>query len=61
MDNDSLIGGRKIIKLFGVVLWDAVQRDLDKCIAERRGENAYFPLLVLQGFLSCKGKHMRVC
>ena len=49
-----------IIKPLGVVLWDAVQRDLDKCITECRGENMYFPLLVLQVFLGRKGKHRGV-
>lgn len=54
----SAVRGCPIIKPWGMSLWDLIRVDLDRRIKEHGAENAYFPLLLPQSFLSKEAEHV---
>jgi prolyl-tRNA synthetase len=55
----SPVRGCMIIKPWGMSIWDAIKKDLDYRITEEHDvENAYFPLLIPQSFLSKEAAHV---
>lgn len=54
----SDVKGSMIIKPYGFAIWEAMQKVLDAKIKEAGAENAYFPLLIPEHFLSKEKKHV---
>jgi prolyl-tRNA synthetase len=54
----SPVRGCMVIKPWGMALWDRVRTELDRRIQEHGAENAYFPLLIPQSFLSKEAEHV---
>ena len=54
----SPVRGCMVIKPWGMSLWDRVRNELDDRIKARGVENAYFPLLIPQSFLSKEAEHV---
>jgi prolyl-tRNA synthetase len=47
-----------VIKPWGMSLWDQIRTNLDTRIKDHGAENAYFPLLIPQSFLSKEAEHV---
>lgn len=54
----SPVRGCMVIKPWGMSLWDRVRTELDAKIQAHGAENAYFPLLIPQSFLSKEAEHV---
>lgn len=54
----SPVRGCMVIKPWGMSLWDQIRTNLDARIKEHGAENAYFPLLIPQSFLSKEAEHV---
>lgn len=52
------VRGAMIIKPYGYVLWENIQRELDKMIRETNHQNAYFPLFIHYSFLQKEAEHV---
>lgn len=50
--------GTMIIRPYGYRLWEQLQGELDRRIKETGHENAYFPLLIPQSYLSREAEHV---
>ncbi|RJO78369.1 proline--tRNA ligase [Nocardia panacis] len=50
--------GTMIIRPYGYRLWELIQSDLDRRIKETGHENAYFPLLIPESYLSREAEHV---
>jgi len=50
--------GSMIIKPWGMSLWDRLRAPLDAAIKSSGAQNAYFPLLIPQSFLSKEAEHV---
>ncbi|MQY21839.1 proline--tRNA ligase [Nocardia macrotermitis] len=50
--------GTMIIRPYGYRLWEQLQSELDRRIKETGHENAYFPLLIPQSYLSREAEHV---
>jgi prolyl-tRNA synthetase len=55
---NSPVRGCMVIKPWGMSLWDKIRTELDVKIKEHGAENAYFPLLIPQSFLSKEAEHV---
>jgi len=54
----SPVRGCMVIKPWGMSLWERVRDELDGKIKEHGAQNAYFPLLIPQSFLSKEAEHV---
>ncbi len=54
----SPVRGCMVIKPWGMSLWDQIRTNLDTRIKDHGAENAYFPLLIPQSFLSKEAEHV---
>jgi len=54
----SPVRGCMVIKPWGYALWDRVRSELDDRIRNHGAENAYFPLLIPNSFLSKEAEHV---
>jgi prolyl-tRNA synthetase len=54
----SPVRGCMVIKPWGMAIWDLLRTELDARIAEHGAENAYFPMLIPQSFLSKEAEHV---
>ncbi len=54
----SEVKGSMIIKPYGFAIWELMQRVLDEKIKETGAENAYFPLLIPEHYLSKEKEHV---
>lgn len=52
------VRGCMVIRPNGYGIWELIQQGLDKMFKETGHENAYFPLLIPQSFLSKEAKHV---
>ncbi len=50
--------GTMVIRPYGYRLWEQLQAELDRRIKETGHENAYFPLLIPQSYLSREAEHV---
>ncbi len=50
--------GTMVIRPWGYGIWELFQRELDRRIKEAGAENAYFPLLIPESFLSLEAEHV---
>ncbi|KAL7561001.1 hypothetical protein ACA910_006405 [Epithemia clementina (nom. ined.)] len=55
---NSPVRGCMIIKPWGMSIWDRVRTELDSHIQHHGAQNAYFPLLIPQSFLSKEAEHV---
>lgn len=58
MVDQSPVKGCMVIKPWGMSIWDLTRDELDKRIKGTGAENAYFPLLIPQSFLSKEADHV---
>jgi len=58
MVDQSPVKGCMVIKPWAMSIWEATRDELDKRIKETGAENAYFPLLIPQSFLSREAAHV---
>ena len=56
--DQSPVRGCMVIRPYGNALWENIKTILDKRIKETGHENAIFPLLIPQSFLSKEAKHV---
>lgn len=56
--DQSPVKGCQVIKPWGMSIWDRTREALDKKIKATGAENAYFPLLIPQSFLSREAAHV---
>jgi len=54
----SPVRGCMVIRPDGFAVWEAIQSDLDRRFKETGHVNAYFPLLIPQGFLTREAQHV---
>jgi prolyl-tRNA synthetase len=54
----SKIKGCMVIKPYGYAIWENIQKDLDRRIKEAGVQNAYFPLLIPESFLTKEKDHV---
>ena len=50
--------GTMVIRPWGYGIWELFQAELDRRIKEAGAENAYFPLLIPESFLSLEAEHV---
>ncbi|HEV3369808.1 MAG TPA: aminoacyl--tRNA ligase-related protein, partial [Acidimicrobiales bacterium] len=50
--------GTMVIRPWGYGIWELFQSELDRRIKEAGAENAYFPLLIPESFLSLEAEHV---
>ena len=55
----SPVRGCMVIKPWGMGVWDLLRGELDTRISDTGAENAYFPLLIPQSFLSKEADHVQ--
>ncbi|CAN0031904.1 unnamed protein product [Pylaiella littoralis] len=58
MTENSPVKGCMVIRPWGMAIWDAFKDDMDKRIKTYDVENAYFPLLIPQSFLTKEAEHV---
>ena len=54
----SAVRGCMVIKPYGYAIWEKMQQQLDKMFKETGAQNAYFPLLIPNSFLSREAEHV---
>ncbi len=54
----KVVKGCMVIKPYGYAIWEKIQRSLDARFKETGHENAYFPLLVPQSFITKEAEHV---
>ncbi|MER5301477.1 proline--tRNA ligase [Streptomyces lasiicapitis] len=52
------VRGTMVIRPYGYGLWERMQRDMDARIKETGTQNAYFPLLIPQSYLTREAEHV---
>ncbi|EPH46280.1 putative proline--tRNA ligase 2 [Streptomyces aurantiacus JA 4570] len=52
------VRGTMVIRPYGYGLWERMQRDMDARIKETGAQNAYFPLLIPQSYLTREAEHV---
>ena len=55
---NSPVRGCMVIKPWGMSIWDRLRNELDAQIQNQGAQNAYFPLLIPQSFLSKEAEHV---
>ena len=55
----SAVRGCMVIKPYGYAIWEKMQRQLDDMFKETGVQNAYFPLLIPESFLSKEADHVK--
>ncbi|CAM9595107.1 unnamed protein product [Ascophyllum nodosum] len=55
---NSPVKGCMVIRPWGMAIWDSFREDMDKRIKGHGVENAYFPLLIPQSFLTKEAEHV---
>src|SRR5579864_1401491 len=55
----SPVRGCMVIRPNGYGIWELIQRNLDKMFKDTGHENAYFPLLIPQSFMSKEAEHVQ--
>jgi prolyl-tRNA synthetase len=55
---NSAVRGCMVIKPYGYVIWEKMQRVLDDMFKETGHQNAYFPLLIPKSFMSREAAHV---
>lgn len=50
--------GCMVIRPYGYAIWEEIQKELDRRIKEEGVQNAYFPLLIPESFLSREAEHI---
>ncbi|CAN0239041.1 unnamed protein product, partial [Laminaria digitata] len=58
MTENSPVKGCMVIRPWGMAVWDAFRDDMDKRIKGYDVDNAYFPLLIPQSFLTKEAEHV---
>jgi prolyl-tRNA synthetase len=58
MAENGPAAGTMVIRPWGYGIWERFQAELDRRIKEAGAENAYFPLLIPQSFLSLEAEHV---
>ncbi|CBJ31687.1 Proline--tRNA ligase, central part [Ectocarpus siliculosus] len=58
MTENSPTKGCMVIRPWGMAIWDAFKDDMDKRIKTYDVDNAYFPLLIPQSFLTKEAEHV---
>ncbi len=58
MTDSSPVRGCVIIKPWGMAVWERLRQALDDRIKQSGAENAYFPLLIPQSYLSREAEHV---
>eukprot|EP00903_Cladosiphon_okamuranus_P015385 g14210.t2 len=58
MTENSPVKGCMVIRPWGMAIWDAFKDDMDKRIKTHDVDNAYFPLLIPQSFLTKEAEHV---
>ena len=56
--DQSPVKGCMVIRPWGMAIWELLQKELDSEIKKTGAENAYFPLLIPQHFLSKEADHV---
>ena len=56
--DNSPVRGCMVIRPTGFAIWEAMQADLDQKFKETGHVNAYFPLLIPQGFINKEAEHV---
>jgi len=54
----KVVKGCMVIKPYGFAVWEKIQRGLDTKFKDTGHENAYFPLLVPQSFITKEAEHV---
>lgn len=54
----KVVKGCMVIKPYGYAIWEKIQRDLDARFKDTGHQNAYFPLLVPQSFITKEAEHV---
>lgn len=54
----KVVKGCMVIKPYGYAIWEKIQRDLDGRFKATGHQNAYFPLLVPQSFITREAEHV---
>ena len=54
----KVVKGCMVIKPYGYAIWEKIQRDLDTRFKATGHQNAYFPLLVPQSFITREAEHV---
>ena len=54
----SAVRGCMVIKPYGYAIWEKMQQQLDRMFKETGHQNAYFPLLIPESFLSREAEHV---
>jgi prolyl-tRNA synthetase len=54
----KVVKGCMVIKPFGYAIWEKIQRDLDARFKATGVQNAYFPLLIPQSFITKEAEHV---
>ncbi|MFO0634206.1 MAG: proline--tRNA ligase [Nannocystaceae bacterium] len=54
----KVVKGCMVIKPYGYAIWEKIQRDLDARFKATGHENAYFPLLIPQSFITREAEHV---
>src|SRR3954467_6429424 len=54
----SPVKGCMVIRPNGYVIWEQIQRDLDRRIKETGHRNAYFPMFIPESFLKKEAEHV---
>jgi len=52
------VRGTMVIRPYGYRIWELLQADLDRRITETGHQNAYFPLLIPQGYMEREAEHV---
>src|ERR1041385_2022452 len=55
------VRGTMVIRPFGYGLWERMQQEMDTRIKETGTQNAYFPLLIPQSYLTREAEHVEGC
>ena len=55
----SPVKGCMVIRPYGYALWENIKAELDKMFKETGHVNAYFPLLIPEGFLKKEAEHIK--
>ncbi len=54
----KVVKGCMVIKPYGYAIWEKIQRSLDAAFKDTGHQNAYFPLLVPQSFITKEAEHV---
>jgi prolyl-tRNA synthetase len=58
MADNGPVRGTMVIRPWGYGIWELLQAEMDRRIKEAGAENAYFPLLIPESYLSLEAEHV---